>query len=212
METKEERQLRKRKSDKKYRMANREKLNAKDKEYRRKLKIETFNAYGGCFCVCCGEHHLEFLQLDHTNNNGAKERKENKCGTGPKLYIKLKREGFPPGYQVLCANCNFCKRDGSICPHKLDEQKLILTVAKIGFDNEGPYDDKCRTNQAGETYCGPLPPKVSVPAADAAGSEPRPTDRSVASWCGTDGPIDGTRTATTNGPEYGWCSTGCYAI
>lgn len=25
------------------------------------------------------------------------------------LYYKLKREGFPPGYQVLCRNCNWIK-------------------------------------------------------------------------------------------------------
>jgi hypothetical protein len=81
------------------------------------LKREAFNAYGGSRCACCGEDQFVFLQLDHIEPGGASERNKSNLA-GPKLYAKLRREGFPPGYQVLCANCNFAKGLLGQCPHQ----------------------------------------------------------------------------------------------
>lgn len=97
-------------------------------EWRAKLKDEVFSAYGGYRCACCGETQRFFLQLDHINGNGCKERKE-LCGknVGSNCYViygQLRKLGFPPGYQVLCANCNVGKhRNGGICPHAESSQK-----------------------------------------------------------------------------------------
>ena len=33
-----------------------------------------------------------------------------------KLCRRLKRDGYPKGIQVLCANCNFAKSDTLFCP------------------------------------------------------------------------------------------------
>ncbi len=81
-------------------------------------RIEVYKAYGGASCACCGEDRLPFLTLDHVENDGAKERKIHR--TPETLYRHLARNNYPPGYQVLCWNCN-CGRamNGGVCPHKL---------------------------------------------------------------------------------------------
>lgn len=84
------------------------------------LKLEMFEAYGGVRCACCGEsRHHSFLALDHINNNGAVERKSlGRHGTGVMFYARLKKLGWPSGYQVLCHNCNVAKSIVGECPHK----------------------------------------------------------------------------------------------
>jgi hypothetical protein len=85
----------------------------------REFKLEAFAAYGGS-CRCCGESEELFLTLDHVENNGAEERRKlGSKGRGPTFYRYLKRLNFPPGYQVLCANCNMGKYlNKGTCPHK----------------------------------------------------------------------------------------------
>ena len=84
------------------------------------LKLEVYEAYGGAVCACCGESELLFLSLDHEHNDGAAERKELRTTGGACFYRHLKKRGFPPGYQVLCMNCNFGKRmNDGVCPHRL---------------------------------------------------------------------------------------------
>ena len=97
-----------------------EKAAKRSKAFRGRTKAETFIMYGGHFCQCCGEQEFNFLSLDHIANNGAAERKElGYSGTGHAFYRRLKKLGFPSGYQVLCMNCNFGKRmNGGVCPHK----------------------------------------------------------------------------------------------
>lgn len=87
------------------------------------IKTEVFNAYGGPKCACCGETIVHFLSMDHVENNGAAHRKETGFRkTWASIFLWLKKHGFPPGFQVLCMNCNFGKaRNGGICPHKQKE-------------------------------------------------------------------------------------------
>lgn len=87
------------------------------KEYQRRLKIETFDQYGGCRCACCGEDVLEFLTLDHINNDGATKRRASGSKGGWVYYGHLKKNGWPDGYQVLCFNCNSAKGSFGSCPH-----------------------------------------------------------------------------------------------
>jgi hypothetical protein len=82
------------------------------------LRVEIIGAYGGK-CSCCGELEKAFLEIDHSQNDGAAHRRQ--IGRGSKAcYAWLKKRGFPhEGYQLLCANCNQGrKRNGGICPHK----------------------------------------------------------------------------------------------
>jgi hypothetical protein len=86
----------------KYRALNRESLATQQRDWLRRLKIEVFNHYGGSKCQC-GETRLAALTIDHINGGGAEHRRK-ECGNH--LYKWLKRNGFPQGYRVLCANCN----------------------------------------------------------------------------------------------------------
>jgi len=109
-----------------YYRKNREMIRAKENaancERRKNLRLAVLVAYGSPVCACCGERELAFLTLDHIHNNGAAERRKiagraNAAGTW--TYAWLARRGFPPGYQVLCMNCNFGKRmNGGVCPHR----------------------------------------------------------------------------------------------
>lgn len=101
----------------------RAKQTARIYEWRKKLKDEVFNAYGGHRCACCGETESCFLELDHINGDGCKHRRllsgKNVGGSHMVVYYHLRKNGFPPGYQILCANCNVGKhRNKGICPHK----------------------------------------------------------------------------------------------
>lgn len=74
---------------------------------RKKSRIEAIIAYGGK-CVSCQTTDTEVLDIDHINNDGSKERKENLFAYN--LCRKLKKEGYPKDrYQLLCKNCNWKK-------------------------------------------------------------------------------------------------------
>ena len=75
-------------------------------------------------CICCGEKQIEFLTLDHINNDGKKHRE-----TVHNLYVWIIHNNFPSGFQVLCMNCNWAKgRDKDhICPHQRIEANRILS-------------------------------------------------------------------------------------
>jgi hypothetical protein len=83
----------------------------------RNTKVEVINHYGGR-CNCCGENNPIFLTIDHINGGGTTHRKQLKR-SGSTFSRWLKNQGYPPGYQVLCFNCN-CGRqiNGGICPHQ----------------------------------------------------------------------------------------------
>ena len=96
------------------------------KKYHLRIRQDAFNAYGGPQCACCGTLVDQFLTLDHIDGGGAAHRaklrgdsKRTDGGGGLKLYLHLKRMGYPPGFQVLCMNCNFAKGKYGRCPHEL---------------------------------------------------------------------------------------------
>lgn len=76
-------------------------------ERTKNLRFETIYWYsnGEMCCAKCGENHIEFLAIDHLNNNGTKERREHKGN----FMKRLVSSGFPEGYQILCHNCNIIK-------------------------------------------------------------------------------------------------------
>ncbi|MDP3891935.1 hypothetical protein [Nocardioides sp.] len=84
------------------------------------LGLEVLSHYGG-ICVCCGESRYEFLSMDHPNNDGAQHRRDI---TGPNFRRWLKRNNFPPGFRVLCINCNFSRGRYGYCPHEKEKDRL----------------------------------------------------------------------------------------
>ena len=88
----------------------------------RKRKLLIIEHYGGK-CVCCGEEHIEFLTIDHINNNGAAHKKE--LGGSSALYHWLKRNNYPKDdFQLLCMNCNFSKGKYGYCPHSISKEVI----------------------------------------------------------------------------------------
>jgi DNA-directed RNA polymerase subunit RPC12/RpoP len=92
----------------------------KSKRIFAKLREDVFAAYGGARCACCGETERAFLSIDHIDNDGAEQRRNGDYGrSGTAFYQWLRKNGFPPGFQVLCMNCNVGKhRNGGVCPHQ----------------------------------------------------------------------------------------------
>lgn len=93
------------KTFKQYYHENRVELSAKAVERGRRLKVEVINAYGGR-CRKCGFKDIRALCIDHVNAGGKRDKY---YGRGRAMYWFLKRSKYPPGYQVLCANCNLIK-------------------------------------------------------------------------------------------------------
>ena len=108
-----------------------EKRKSDEKARQRRLKKAAYEAYGGNVCNCCGETEPAFLQIDHVNNDGKAHRES----IGAKsLYQWLKVNGYPPGFQILCANCNFGKRiNGGVCPHKTKKMEAEhgITISEV---------------------------------------------------------------------------------
>jgi len=86
------------------------------RRYRDETKFKVLNNYsdGKLSCKNCGIDVYSVLSLDHINNNGA-EHKRRLSNTNSRkvsstvVYNDLIKNGFPPGYQVLCFNCNYHK-------------------------------------------------------------------------------------------------------
>lgn len=111
----------------------------KAKSVRVALKMKAFAAYGGAVCACCGERIPDFLTIDHIDGDGADHRRKIAAeptpeghtplgrpkkgwdapanGSGVQIYSWLQHHGYPPGFQVLCMNCNFAKSKFGSCPH-----------------------------------------------------------------------------------------------
>lgn len=95
------------------------------KEKKQCRRREVIDHYGGK-CVCCNETHLEFLHVDHVDTPGSVERAEAKAkGLSPEIYTRLARQGFPEGYQILCANCNHSLAHYGYCPHRPEITRQI---------------------------------------------------------------------------------------
>lgn len=113
-----------------------------NKKHNKDLKIAAFEAYGGAVCNCqgCNEKRLNFLAIDHINNDGYEHRKNQ--GKGVKIYRWLKKNNYPEGYQVLCHNCNWSKHaNGGKCDHELEgyihpeKRQDCKAIVYNSFDN-----------------------------------------------------------------------------
>lgn len=109
----------------KWRKTHQEQFHRNQKRAYDKMRLECLIHYSGNppKCACCGEVEILFLQIDHINGQGAEHRRQLKeelgyYPGGNNLPYWLKKNGYPEGFQVLCANCNLAKRVDKICPHQ----------------------------------------------------------------------------------------------
>ena len=104
----------------------------------RTLRNLILDAYGRK-CAMCGEKHVEFLAIDHINNDGNAHRAtiqgNNKGGNSMMIYRDIRNQGFPKDkYQILCHNCNISKQTHSYNPILLERERIQITE---GFMGEG---------------------------------------------------------------------------
>jgi len=91
----------------------------------RRLKLEVLQALGGK-CKCCGERREEFLTVDHIGGGGNVHRKILKGRGSQKVYLDIKRQGFPEDkFRILCWNCNMAIAHFGYCPHGNLKEPLI---------------------------------------------------------------------------------------
>lgn len=76
-------------------------------------RIAVLDAYGAK-CACCSNTFTSHLTVDHVNGGGRKDRAQS--GGNRNIYMRIRREGFPSDYQVLCFNCNHAKHVLGRCP------------------------------------------------------------------------------------------------
>lgn len=90
---------------------NPERKRALEREWQGRVKERVIAHYTGGAMVCqyCGFSDIRGLCIDHINGGGARHRQEVKCAAGSAFYRWLELQGFPEGFQVLCANCNLIK-------------------------------------------------------------------------------------------------------
>lgn len=91
----------------KYDRAHREEAKKRKKKGELKCKKEVLTHYGNgqLACVRCGFKDIRGLSIDHINGNRGKDKDSRK------LYRWLRRNNYPDGYQTLCMNCQFIKRE-----------------------------------------------------------------------------------------------------
>lgn len=116
-----------------YRAANRDKIKIKDAayqvnnrdrliEYRRKnvdvisernarmhhrAKMELIRIYSNetFRCAKCDEHRIGALTIEHENGDGGGRRRSD--GGPHRVFLLLRKQGFPQGIKILCSNCNW---------------------------------------------------------------------------------------------------------
>lgn len=97
----------------------------------KKLRQEILDHYGTS-CACCGESTYEFLCIDHTEGGGNQQRREHLKSKGGNLQLRwLKKNNFPPGFRVLCYNCNNAMAFHKVCPHQIGKLVLPVTASRI---------------------------------------------------------------------------------
>src|SRR4030042_4863970 len=92
---------------------NKEKVIEISKKYRMGLKLQALKSYSNNKnprCICCGETEIDFLCLDHINNDGFKEREKYGLGTSFLKWLKVNNYPKHLNLQVMCFDCNFSKR------------------------------------------------------------------------------------------------------
>lgn len=100
-----------------YHQMHREKCLQLNKDRRRELKLDVLQHYSGGTpeCSCCNERRIEFLVIDHIDGGGNEHRKTVKPN---RLHRWLIDNNYPPGFRVLCSNCNTSFGAFGYCPHQ----------------------------------------------------------------------------------------------
>ncbi|MDE1828411.1 MAG: hypothetical protein KGH65_04585 [Candidatus Micrarchaeota archaeon] len=91
-------------------------------KYSKKIKIDLLSHYVDkdkkVRCSQCGEERLDLLTLDHIKGGGHIEQQ--KLGLkGTEYYRYLAKRNYPPGFRILCMNCNVSAARATISMMKI---------------------------------------------------------------------------------------------
>ncbi len=91
------------------RRKHKDRINLARRKRLHRYKMDVLRAYSDppC-CKACGVDTIEFLCLDHVNDDGNVMRQEH--GRGSSIYRWAQLHGHPDTLQILCYNCNHLKR------------------------------------------------------------------------------------------------------
>lgn len=107
-----------RKIQKNWRRSSPVKFKASLVRYRRKLRQDVIDKYGG-ECVCCGETQFEFLTMDHIDGRGVTHKHRADPGS---WYREMRdRPADSTKYRILCWNCNCAIGAFGFCPHSVSK-------------------------------------------------------------------------------------------
>lgn len=99
-----------------------------DRKERQRFKDKAFAAYGGYICSCCGVTIKAFLGIDHIDGWPAGTTRAEKVFIRTRFYRWLWQKNYPPGFRVLCHNCNLGRSlNGGTCPH---EELRVIPAAR----------------------------------------------------------------------------------
>lgn len=104
-------------------------------ELKRRYRIEALQHYSNSevpSCSCCDETTFEFLAFDHIEGGGNKHMQQ----IGHNIVRWLRKNGYPPGFRVLCHNCNFARGHYGCCPHER-KSSMKEFVAVVLRDDQG---------------------------------------------------------------------------
>lgn len=81
----------------------------KSVKYVLSVKKEVLTHYGKngglqCCWTGCDVTDIDMLSLDHMEDDGAEHRKRMGNQGGIRMYVRLRQEGYPLGFQTLCMN------------------------------------------------------------------------------------------------------------
>lgn len=121
-----------------------------DKERKRlaDLKYEVMFHYssGEPKCSLCSIDDIDYLCLDHINNDGATHRRNQNVSKG-RVYAWCKRNKYPNMFRVLCHNCNIreFRRNSGGCGKSLSAIKSRKTKYTVmsHYSNGEPLCSKC---------------------------------------------------------------------
>jgi len=78
----------------------------------RKIRFQLIEFLGGPICVHCGFSDIRAIQIDHINGDGSEQLKEFGSNREIMMTYYLKHlDQAKEDLQILCANCNWIKRD-----------------------------------------------------------------------------------------------------
>jgi len=86
-----------------------EEIKARARERNRLLKVTVIGKYSPSLsCSRCGFSDMRALSIDHINGGGTRHHAI--VGHGTVFYQWLQKNNCPEGFQVLCMNCQWIKR------------------------------------------------------------------------------------------------------